>query len=79
MKLYYPIDVETAIKKIVDAGGDVTRKTHAMYVRSTASLTNDRYPLEIVVTDDLPSGTDILIAKKGAYSEQKTTPSNQHI
>lgn len=73
MRLYYPIDIETAIKKLVDAGDEVTRKTHAIYARSTASFTNDRYPLEIIVTDDLPTGTDILIAKKGANREQKTT------
>lgn len=72
MKLYYPLDIETAIKKMVDAGDDVSRKTHAIYARSTASFTNDRYPLEIIVTDDLPTGTDILIAKKGAISEQTT-------
>ncbi len=58
----YPIDISNAIEKIRLGGGNVQRKTHAIYARLTVNFTNEKYPLDIIVTDKLPIGTDIIIA-----------------
>ena len=68
--IIYPVDIEEAIKRIDDAGGNVSRKTHVMYVRSTVTLTDQHYPLEAIVADEmLPDGTDVIVAKKVGVDE----------
>ena len=58
-----PVDIDEAIAKIEKAGGKVSRETHVIYVRSTAKLTNDRYPLSVLESDNLPDGVDAMVAE----------------
>lgn len=65
-----PIDIIDAIEKIEKAGGKVSRKTHAIYARLTVNFTDQEYPLEIITTDKLPVGTDVMVAEKEVKNEQ---------
>lgn len=70
MTLIYPVDIDEAIKRIDDAGGNVSRKTHVIYARSTVTFTDDRYPLEVIVADELlPEGTDLIVAERQGERE----------
>lgn len=64
-----PSDIKPAIDAIIAAGGEVSRKTHAIYVRPTVKLTDQRYDLEVIETDNLPDGTDVIVAEKGEYAD----------
>lgn len=71
MRVIYPSEIQESIDRIARAGAKVSRKTHAIYISDTVTVTPERYPLEIIVTDKLPNGVVAMVAKKQrAYASQ---------
>ena len=64
MSTIYNFDIEKAIKKLTDAGQKVSIDTHVIYASPKAQFTKDLYPLEIVLTDNMPEGTACIISAR---------------
>jgi len=64
MRVIYPSEIQESIDRISRAGVNVDRKTHVIYMRDTITVTPEKYPLEIIVTDKLPKGIDAMVAKR---------------
>ncbi len=64
MSMIYLFQIEEMIVKIEKSGDKVKSSTHAIYASKNVRFDEDVYPLEIIVSDQMPSAAVCIIARK---------------
>ena len=62
--MIFLLDVNEQIERLIELGDKVSNATHCIYTSKSTKFDNDLYPLEIIITDNMPDGTACIITRK---------------
>lgn len=67
-------EVNDMIEKLKEAGDNPLDGNHAIYAAKNVTFLGGLYPLEVIVSDNLPDGVACIIAKKPEHSGLQLQP-----